>query len=122
MLAVQGLLTVEGMNLALLAGGTSTMIFVVATVPMLVKAARSKDLASYSLGNIALANTGNLVHSIYVVSLPFGPIWVLHGFYVASTGLMLIWYLRYRSRAADSTSGPRPPSPANNAVAPTHPG
>jgi len=36
---------------------------------MLVKAYRSRDLASYSLGNIALANLGNAVHSVYVYSL-----------------------------------------------------
>ena len=39
-----------------LAGLTSTVIFAVSTLPMLVKAHRSHDLASYSLGNIALSN------------------------------------------------------------------
>jgi hypothetical protein len=29
-----------------------------------------------------------------VFSLPIGPIWVLHSFYLVSTGLMLFWYLR----------------------------
>jgi hypothetical protein len=38
---------------------------------------------------------GNLVHSVYVFSLPVGPIWVLHGFYLVSSALMLFWYLRY---------------------------
>ena len=41
---------------------------------MLGKAARTKDLASYSIGNIVLANAGNLVHSVYVFSLPAGPL------------------------------------------------
>lgn len=39
-----------------------------------VKAARTHDLSSYSLGNIAMANGGNAVHSVYVFSLPTGPI------------------------------------------------
>lgn len=118
-----GFPSVEGMDLPVLAGATSTMIFVVATLPMLGKAARSKDLGSYSLGNIALANAGNLVYSIYVVSLPVGPIWVLHGFYLASTGLMLFWYIRYRSRdaGADSARCSRQAGGAAAAVRTTHP-
>jgi hypothetical protein len=85
-------------SLSFLAGVTATVIFAVSTLPMLVKARRTRDLSSYSLGNIGLANVGNLVHSVYVLSLPPGPIWVLHGFYLCSTGLMLAWYLRYGSR------------------------
>jgi uncharacterized protein with PQ loop repeat len=77
------------------AGAASTVIFALSTLPMLVKAARTKDLASYSLGNILLSNLGNLIHSIYVFHLPAGPIWVLHTFYLISTGLMLLWYVRY---------------------------
>ena len=65
---------------------------------MLVKAYRSRDLSSYSLGNIGLANLGNAVHSVYVFSLPPGPIWALHSFYLVSSGLMLGWYLRYGVR------------------------
>lgn len=91
--------SVEDMNLPTLAGVVSTVIFALSTMPMLVKAARTKDLASYSLGNILLANTGNLVHSVYVFSLPAGPIWALHTFYLVSTGMMLVWYLRYARTA-----------------------
>jgi hypothetical protein len=80
------------------AGFASTVIFAVSTLPMLTKAYRSRDLSSYSLGNIALANVGNAVHSVYVISLPPGPIWALHAFYLLSSGLMLGWYLRYRVR------------------------
>ena len=83
-------------TLPVLAGIVSTIIFASSTLPMLRKAAATKDLWSYSLGNIGLANVGNLVHSVYVFSLPVGPIWALHGFYVVSTALMLFWYLRYR--------------------------
>jgi hypothetical protein len=65
---------------------------------MLIKARRSRNLKSYSLGNLLLANLGNVVHSIYVVSLPVGPIWGLHAFYLITTGLMLLWYLRYSAK------------------------
>ena len=76
----------------------STVIFAVGTLPMLVKAARTKDLASYSLGQILLNNVGNAVHTVYVLHLPVGPIWWLHAFYLVSTALMLVWYVQYGSR------------------------
>jgi uncharacterized protein with PQ loop repeat len=65
---------------------------------MLLKAFRTKDMKSYSLGNILLANVGNVIHSVYVFHLPQGPIWLLHAFYLITTGLMLVWYLRYEMR------------------------
>ena len=77
------------LSLPTLAGFVSTVIFAASTLPMLVKACRSRDLASYSLGNIALANLGNAVYSVYVYSLPPGPIWLLHTFYLVSSALML---------------------------------
>ncbi len=83
------------LSFPVMAGVISTVIFAVSTLPMLVKAARTKDLGSYSLGNILLANVGNLIHSVYVFNLPAGPVWVLHTFYLVSTGLMLIWYVRF---------------------------
>ncbi len=83
------------MNLPLLAGTISTVLFMFSTLPMLHKAFRSKDLRSYSLGNMLLANTGNAVHSLYVYSLPPGPIWWLHTFHLVTTGLMLTGYVRY---------------------------
>lgn len=82
-------------SLPVLAGIVSTIVFACSTLPMLRKAAATKDLGSYSLGNIGLANVGNVVHSFYVFSLPVGPIWALHGFYLVSSALMLFWYLRY---------------------------
>jgi uncharacterized protein with PQ loop repeat len=85
-------------NLPVIAGTLSTTIFVLSTLPMLLKAFQTKDLRSYSLGNILLANVGNVVHSVYVFSLPPGPIWLLHSFYLITTGLMLFWYLRYAWR------------------------
>lgn len=86
------------------AGLASTALFAGSTLPMLIKAHRSRDLASYSLGNIVLANVGNVIHSLYVFSLPAGPIWLLHAFYLVSSGLMLSWYLRYVVRR--SPQGP----------------
>lgn len=82
-------------NFPIMAGAVSTTIFVVSALPMLLKACSSKDLKSYSLTSIILSNVGNLVHSFYVYSLPAGPIWILHTFYLTTTGLMLFWYLRY---------------------------
>jgi uncharacterized protein with PQ loop repeat len=85
-------------NLPVIAGTISTTIFAFSTLPMLLKAFRTKDLKSYSLGNILLANVGNVIHSVYVFNLPSGPIWLLHTFYLVTTGLMLVWYLRYEKR------------------------
>jgi hypothetical protein len=86
------------MNMPVIAGAISTTMFALSTLPMLVKAFQTKDLKSYSLGNILLANAGNLIHSVYVFSLPPGPIWLLHLFHLVTTGLMLMWYLRYEWR------------------------
>ncbi|WP_115788852.1 hypothetical protein [Arthrobacter silvisoli] len=84
------------MNLPLVAGTVSTFLFTASMLPMLLKAARTKDLSSYSLGNLLLANIANAVHSLYVFSLPPGPIWLLHGTYVLASAMMLSWWLRYR--------------------------
>ena len=74
----------------------STAVFASSMLPMLVKAARTRDLSSYSIGNLVLANIGNAVHSVYVFHLPPGPIWFLHGFYLLTSALMLCWWVRYR--------------------------
>lgn len=90
------------MNLPVLAGTLSTVLFAVGMLPMLVKAARTRDLASYSPGNLVLSNIANAVHSIYVFNLPAGPIWGLHLAYVVASALMLAWWLRYRQAARDA--------------------
>lgn len=90
-------------SLPVIAGSVSTVIFVLSTLPMLLKAAHTKDLSSYSVGNIALSNVGNVVYSVYVFHLPAGPAWVLHSFYLVSTGLMLFWYLRFRATRSAPT-------------------
>ena len=95
------------MNLPVLAGILSTVLFAAAMLPMLVKAARTKDLASYSFGNLMLTNVANAVHSFYVFNLPAGPIWILHLAYLLASVLMLAWWLRYRDggQGRDSSQG-----------------
>ena len=80
------------------AGAVAAVVFAASVLPMLGKAVRSKDLSSYSRGNLVLANVGNAVYSVYVFTLPPGPIWLLHTFYVLSSALMLIWSVRYGRR------------------------
>ncbi|MDT8307393.1 MAG: hypothetical protein RRC07_15790 [Anaerolineae bacterium] len=84
-----------GTNLPTIAGFISTALFALGTLPMLTKAFRTKNMASYSLGNILLSNVGNIIYSLYVFSLPLGPIWFLHSYYLLTTALMLLWYVRY---------------------------
>jgi uncharacterized protein with PQ loop repeat len=91
------------MNLPVLAGTLSTVLFAAGMLPMLIKAARTRDLASYSLGSLVLSNVANLVHSLYVFNLPAGPIWALHLAYVFASALMLAWWLRYREAGHDGT-------------------
>ena len=83
------------MSAAALAGLVSTTLFTVSLAPMVWRAARTRDLTAYSLGHLLLSATGNLVHTVYVLSLPVGPIWVLHGVYVVTTGQMLAWKLSH---------------------------
>jgi hypothetical protein len=99
-------------SLPIIAGAVSTTIFAASTLPMLAKAARSKDLSSYSFGNLGLSNLGNAVHSLYVFSLPAGPVWVLHSFYVVAALLMLVWYLRYELLGRLTRARTREPVPA----------
>jgi uncharacterized protein with PQ loop repeat len=89
-------------ELALLAGSVAAGIFMISQLPMLIKAGRTKNLRSYSFGNIALANVGNVLYAVYVFSMPAGPIWAMHTFYLIATGLMLFWYLRYARRPQPS--------------------
>ena len=101
------------LNLPVIAGMISTTIFALSTLPMLLKAFKTKDLRSYSLGNLLLANVGNLIYCVYVFHLPAGPIWLLHSFYLLNTALMLVWYVRYQRRrsAVRASSTPKPAEP-----------
>ncbi len=94
------------MNLPVLAGTLSTVLFAAGMLPMLVKAARTKNLASYSLGSLLLTNVANAVHSVYVFNLPAGPIWALHLAYLLASALMLAWWLRYREGGQGRPDGP----------------
>jgi len=82
-------------EVALLAGLASTTLFVVSYLPMLYRALRTKDLRSYSRASLVFANIGNVVQAIYIYSLPVGPIWFLHGFYLAASALMLGLHIRH---------------------------
>jgi uncharacterized protein with PQ loop repeat len=95
-------------SMSTLAGSLATIVFAVSTLPMLSKALRSRDLTSYSTGNLVLANVGNAIYSVYVFQLPLGPIWFLHGFYLLSSGLMLFWNRRF-APADESTYPCRSP-------------
>lgn len=101
--------TVAAMDLPIIAGTVSTVVFAVSNLPMLRKALRTRDVSSYSLASIAMINAANVVYSLYVFSLPVGPIWALHTFYVVSCAIMLVLCLgrrRPRSRrAADRAAG-----------------
>ena len=96
------------MNIPLLAGSVSTVLFASSMLPMLFKAVRTKDLASYSLSNITLTNIANAVHSFYVFDLPAGPVWLLHSFYVVTSALMLVWCLRYRKAPTETPATETP--------------
>ncbi|MFB7894015.1 hypothetical protein ACFC1I_17580 [Microbacterium sp. NPDC056044] len=97
------------MDAATLAGTVSTVLFAAANLPMVVKAVRSHDLRSYSLSALVMGNVGNAVYTVYVLSLPFGPIWILHGFYLTTMAIMLVLYgvsaHAHRGRAATTGHG-----------------
>ncbi|MEW1982172.1 hypothetical protein AB0333_14770 [Citricoccus sp. NPDC079358] len=99
---------------AVIAGSISSVLFAASVMPMVFKAFRTRDLSSYSPGNLVMANIGNLVHSVYIYSLPMGPIWVLHGFYLITTGFMLAMYVRHRNPAT-------PEGKINHEHRPEHP-
>jgi hypothetical protein len=82
-------------NFQMIAGTLAGFIFAGASWNMVIKAWRTKDLRSYSLGQIALNNLGNIFYWIYVVSLPFGPIYFMHGFFTLVSLFMLVWYFRF---------------------------
>jgi hypothetical protein len=86
---------VSTVDVSVAAGSLATAVFAVSTLPMLVKARRTRDVRSYSLGNIVLGNVGNVIYTVYVLHLPIGPVWALHAFHTVTTALMLYWYLRY---------------------------
>ena len=92
------------MDVPLIAGTIATVAFAVSNLPMLRKALRTRDVSSYSLPSMIIINVANAVYSLYVFTLPFGPIWGLHTFYVVSCAIMLLLCLR--QRRAPVTPGP----------------
>ena len=105
------------MDIPILAGTISTVAFAVSNLPMLRKALRTRDVSSYSLSSMAMINAANVVYSLYVFSLPIGPIWALHTFYLVSCGIMLVLCVRDRRSPAhrpatdpvdDSVGDPEP--------------
>lgn len=101
--------------LAVLAGSASTTLFVASYLPMLIRAVRTRDLRSYSRPSLVIANIGNLVQSGYVLSLPMGPLWFLHGFYLVSSALMLGLHLRHGAPAGrGDTADPHRPAPTSD--------
>lgn len=87
-------------------GAFATVLFVASQAPMLIKAARTKDLASYSGLNLVIANLGNVAQGVYVLTLPPGPIWALHAFNTLTSGCMLYWWLRHRKHPRPSMDRP----------------
>jgi len=97
------------MDVPILAGMISTVVFAVSNLPMLRKALRTRDVSSYSMSSIAMINAANAVYSLYVFSLPIGPIWALHTFYLVSCGIMLVLCLRARHLSARRVAPTSPP-------------
>jgi uncharacterized protein with PQ loop repeat len=85
----------EANQIQIIAGSVSTLMFVSSNFPMLYKAYKTKDMKSYNLGNMAMSNLANLIYWVYVSSLPFGPVWFLHGFNTLVTLMMFVWYWQY---------------------------
>jgi uncharacterized protein with PQ loop repeat len=94
------------MDLPIIAGTVSTVVFAVSNLPMLRKALRTRDVSSYSLASLAMINAANVGYSLYVFSLPVGPIWALHTFYLVSCAIMLVLCVG-RARAGHRDPGDR---------------
>ncbi len=89
------------MDIPIVAGTVSTVVFAVSNLPMLRKALRTRDVSSYSLSSLVMINGANVLYSLYVFTLPVGPIWALHTFYLVSCAIMLVLCLSQRRSAAD---------------------
>ena len=96
------------MNTATIAGVASTLMFAVSTLPMVVRAARTRDVSSYSRSHLVMTNAGNAVHTVYVASLPPGPVWLLHCMYSCVSAFMFAAHVRW---APHPTAGLGPGSP-----------
>ena len=99
------------MDVPLIAGTIATVAFAVSNMPMLRKALRTRVVSSYSLPSMIIINIANAVYSLYVFTLPIGPIWGLHTFYVVSCAIMLVLCLRQRRSALVAEAAHRPARP-----------
>jgi uncharacterized membrane protein YraQ (UPF0718 family) len=81
--------------LATLAGAIATMVCMSSALPMRIKAVRTRDLHSYSLGSLVLSEAGNVLQWVSLWSLPLGPIHALHALYTIVTAVMIGLRLRY---------------------------
>jgi len=93
------------MKAATLAGVASTIIFAGSTLPMVVRAARTRDVSSYSRGHLVMTNAGNAVHTVYIASLPPGPVWLLHGVHTGVAAFMFAAHLRWAPIATPRADG-----------------
>lgn len=84
-------------QIQVIAGSLAGFIFAAGSINMLLKSWQTKDLSSYSFGQMILNNVGNLIYWLYVISLPVGPIWLMHSFFTISSLIMLAWYIIYRT-------------------------
>lgn len=89
------------MDIPIVAGTVSTVVFAISNPPMLRKALRTRNVSSYSLPSLVMINAANVVYSLYVFTLPIGPIWALHTFYLVSCAIMLVLCLRQRGLSAE---------------------
>ncbi|MGB3828223.1 MAG: hypothetical protein WA962_05550 [Ornithinimicrobium sp.] len=83
------------MDTATVAGTIATAVFAGSTAPMVWRAARTRDMTSYSRPSLALTNVANAIHTVYVLSLPLGPVYVLHSVHVVVAFFMLCWHVRH---------------------------
>jgi uncharacterized protein with PQ loop repeat len=93
------------MDIAIVAGTVSTVVFAVSNLPMLRKALRTRDVSSYSLSSLVMINAANALYSLYVFTLPVGPIWALHSFYVVSCAIMLVLCIAQRRAGRNEAGG-----------------
>ncbi|MCP2366380.1 uncharacterized protein with PQ loop repeat [Agromyces flavus] len=96
------------MDIPMIAGTVATVVFAVSNLPMVRKALHTRDVSSYSVASLAMINAANGLYSLYVFTLPVGPIWALHTFYVVSCAIMLALCVAQRRAAARRATEHRP--------------
>lgn len=86
------------MDIQLMAGSISSLIFMMGSLTMVIRAWRTRDMQSYSAAMLILNNIGNIIYWVYLLSLPLGPVHVLQAFYTVTTVFMLVWWVLYHKR------------------------